>query len=851
MTNKKLYLVDGTSLCYRSHFAISLSNSSGFPTGAIYGFYKTLEKIISEHNPEFIGVCFDISKKTYRQAKYKDYKIQRPPLPDELGVQLPVIKKLVKALGIEVIEKEGFEADDIIASLSKKAVKKRMSVVVVSSDKDFCQLLAYKGVAIYNYQKQKFYQSEDFIKKYGFNPSYMADYLSLTGDASDNIPGARGIGKVGAAKLVKEFGDIDNIFKNLDRVRPKEAEKLKQSKEEIVLSKELVEFMEPGLSFKLTQLKRGNLNRKQLIDIFSELEFKIPKDNLSDEPRLDLKLKENFSTDLFKSKEDNQIFYFISQDKAYIYRPNDNFVYRKEVSAVKDLLEDSSSKKVTIQLKLQMLEFPQINFRGSFFDIDLAVYLLDSSISDYSLVSLVALFLGEHYSEINLENYPYFIWRLYKKLSQRLRQDNLEELFYQIEMPLVEVLYQMEANGISMDSEKLKRVLKKVAGKIKETEKTIFKEAQEEFNLNSPKQLQEILFRKLGIKPLKKTKTGYSTKEEVLKELALEHSIASDILQHRELSKLKNTYLDPLLKKVEASGGKLFTHFNQTGTQTGRLSSSSPNLQSIPIKGEFSSELREAFVSSFDQGYIVCGDYSQIELRILAHLSEDKNLIKAFKNNLDIHKFTASLLFGVAQEKIEESQRNTAKKVNFGIVYGMSSYGLSRELGIGLDKAQKFIENYFRRYPRVKKYVENIIDQAEKKGYVETIFKRRRILNQIKGRNPYLKEFAKRQAVNAPIQGSCADIIKLAMVKINREISNAGIKAKLIMQIHDELVFDVEKKYLEQLIFLMKSQMENCVSLRVPLKVNVKAGRDWAGVESWEDSQPIKKALGSQSTKTK
>ncbi len=829
-----MYLVDGTSLCYRFHFAINLSNSSGFPTGAVYGFYRILKKIISEQKPDFMGICFDVSRKTYRQEKYKDYKIQRPPLPDNLGVQFPIIKKLIKALGVRIVEKEGFEADDVIASLSKDAIKHKMQVVVVSSDKDLYQLLTDKEVSVYNYREEKFYQNKEFIKKYGFEPAYMIDYLSLAGDACDNIPGAKGIGKVTAAKLVKEFGHIDNVFKNLDKIRPKQAQKLRAGRKEIVLSRELVELSEPKLNLGADQLARAQPNKEQLIDIFSQMEFKIPKDGFFAGPELDLKVKKMLPLNLFKEKSAKQLIYFLDKDNLYIYMPADGFIYEQEVEKSQNLLADSCLEKVTFNLKKQMLEYRQIAFQGKSFDVEVASYLVDSSISDYSLTCLAALFLGEHYPKINPEFYPYFIGKLYKVLKERLREDGLEQLFYEIEMPLVEVLYKMQADGININLEKLDEAQQRVNKKIEEIKKIIFKRAQKKFNLNSPKQLQEVLFSELDIKPLKKTKTGYSTNEEVLKSLAPNYSIAKDILQYRELSKLKTTYLLPLSEKVTASGGKLFACFNQTGTQTGRLSSSSPNLQSIPAKGEFSSDLRRAFVSSYEDGFIVCADYSQIELRILAHLSGDENLIEAFRKNLDIHKFTASRLFETSLESVDDAQRNMAKKVNFGIVYGMSPYGLSKELGMDFDKAQEFIQNYFSRYRRVQTYIDKTISQVEKKGYVETIFKRRRALPQIHSSNPRLKEFAKRQAVNAPIQGSCADIIKLAMVKIHREIAKAGIPAKLIMQIHDELIFDTQKKATEELIPLMRNQMESCLSLSVPLKVNIKAGINWGQTESIE-----------------
>jgi DNA polymerase I len=851
MLNKKIYLIDGTSLCYRSHFAIKLSNSSGVPTGAVYGFYKTLKKLISEQNAEFIGICFDISRKTHRQKKYKDYKIQRPPLPDELKSQFPIIRSLIKALGIKSVEKENYEADDVIASLSRQAINEGKKVVVVSSDKDLYQLLAEEGVSVYNYREQKFYKAADFVKKYGFKPCYMADYLSLLGDASDNIPGAKGIGKVGATKLIKKFGSIDNIFQNLDKLSPKEASRIKDNKKQIILSKELAQLSEPKLKMKVSRLKRDKIDKDKLVNLFSELEFKIPKDELfsQGEPNK-IKVKDGSRLGPGKIKKQSPFIYFIEAKSIYIYDLDKDTLYKEKLDKFKAIFTDSSIEKVTFELKNQMVKYPHLEVKGKIFDIKVASYLIDSSISDYSLSSLVTLFLGKYYSEIKLESYPYFIGKLYKILKNRLNKDKLDKLFFDIEMPLVKILYKMQAQGITMDTKQLEKVLSKVNKKISGIKKSIFKAAKKEFNLNSPKQLQEVLFTDLGIKPLKKTKTGYSTSEEVLKILASDYSIAEDILQHRELSKLKNTYLLPLIKKVKDFGNKLHAQFNQTGTQTGRLSSSSPNLQSIPVKGEFSSQLRKAFIPSDKDGFIVCGDYSQIELRILAHISQDKNLIEAFSKGLDIHKFTASLLFDSSQKDITDSQRNIAKRVNFGIVYGMSPYGLSKELRIGFGEAQDFIQNYFARYPKVEDYIKKAINKAKKNGYAETILGRRRSLSQINNRNPRLEEFAKRQAVNAPIQGSCADIIKIAMIELDKEIINKKIKANLTMQIHDELIFDVAKDSLKDFLPVLKEKMENSFNLSVPLKVNIKAGKNWADAEQIDKIEGKRFKKAGESNKT-
>ncbi len=835
MSRETLYLIDGTSLCYRSFFAIKLSTKEGVPTGAVYGVHQTLNKIISKYKVTYMGVCFDVSRKTFRQEKFKEYKIQRPPLPEGLKMQFSPVKQIIEALGVKNIEKRNFEADDVIASLCQKAVADGLKVVIVTSDKDLYQLIDNEQVMVYNYVKDKMVNRDNFISEWGFPPEFMVDYLSLAGDATDNVPGAKGIGKVGAAKLVKEFGTLDNIFDNLDKIPSRTKEMLNNDKENILLSKELVTLCCCDLDVSWKDLKIKEQNNQELYKMFKELEFKnLLKSVPAPQLNLDIKVVNGASGSALKKVANDCLSFTIRGEEIFIFDHQKEIMYKDSINNAKTILEDGKIKKISYSVKEQILCSDSVNFQGIFFDVKIASYLLDSSLSDYSLSSLVSHFLDRHTVDIPAHYEAYFIYELYCHLSSELKKEGLWELFEKVEMPLLSVLAQMQKDGVKININILNELFAEVDKRISSVKNDVIKQAGENFNLNSPKQLSIILFEKLKIKPIKKTKTGYSTNEEVLEKLSLEYPIAESVLEYRYLNKIKTTYLSPLIEEVKKHNGYLHTHFHQTIAQTGRLSSSSPNLQNIPVKGELSSRLREAFVPSSVGGCFLAGDYSQIELRILAHLSKDEKLIDAFNQKRDIHSFTASLLFGAKEEEITNSQRNTAKRVNFGIVYGMGAYGLSRELKIPVQQSQSFIDDYFKRYPGIKDYVSLMKEQAESKGYVETILGRRRILPDIKNVNLQLREFAYRQAVNAPIQGSSADIIKIAMVKIADKIKERALKTKLIIQIHDELVFDVYPDELAEVSEFVKQYMENAIKLIVPVEVNLKTGKNWSQMVLFE-----------------
>ncbi|MDD5194789.1 MAG: DNA polymerase, partial [Candidatus Omnitrophica bacterium] len=743
MTNKTIYLIDGTSICYRSFYAIRLSSSKGLPTGAIYGFYQTLKKIKTQFNPDYMGICFDVSRKTFRQEKFKDYKIQRPPMPDPLKIQIPLIKKLIDAMGITLVEKEGFEADDIIFSLTKKAVAENLETVIVTSDKDIFQLLDEKNVSIYNPTQEKLFRQEDFTKEFGFAPLSIIDFLALAGDSADNIPGAKGIGKAGALKLIKEFKTVENIFSNAVNLSPRMQKIILDNKENILLSKELVKLEACPINTDWKDLKIKESDQEALYKMFSEFEFKsLLKSVAPAALNVQIDLKEGLGC--LKSQMDkSEATVFLGAEAAFVFA-GDASVCKTTTAAIQSILENERIKKISYDFKEQILQAPDINIKGMWFDVKIAAYVDDPSLLDYELGSLATHYLKDFVSEVPEEAAVYFIQKLYKKLSQNLKEGSLENLFFKVEMPLVRVLSDMETWGVSIDTKNMQELLKDVEGEEEKAAKKIFALAGKEFNLNSPAQLRVVLFEDLKIPPLKATKTGYSTNEEVLVKLADKHVIAKHLLEYRELNKLKTTYIRPLLEMVKLGDGRLHAKFNQTATQTGRLSSSSPNLQSIPARGKFHQALRKTFVSSFEGGYILSGDYSQIELRILAHFSKDKVLIEAFEKNLDIHSFTASLLFGVDEKALEAGMRELAKKVNFGIIYGMSPYGLASELNVRAEEAQNFIDNYFLRYPKVKEYIEKTCSEAETLGYVKTILGRRRNLPDIKSSNMALREFAAR-----------------------------------------------------------------------------------------------------------
>lgn len=847
-------MIDGHALCYRCFFAIRvLATSKGRPTNAVFGFVRTIRNILREYKPDYMAVCFDTPQKTHRQEKFAEYKIQRPAMPDELRSQIPVIKDVLRAFNLAIFEKGGFEADDIIATISKKSTKKDLEVVIVSDDKDMYQLAA-SNIKYLNSKRGALLGTKELKDKLGFEPERITDFIGLAGDQSDNIPGVTGIGAVGARQWINEFGSLEAIFKHFEKIEQlKGKEKLLIDQREAALfSKELAILDEAvPIDCDLSKLKLKAPDKKQLFAIFQDLEFwKLAEEFSSQESSeainvhsiskptelksfiKEVETKGKFAF-LIEGNEQDGLFangtIFVTAGGGNVYSLAVN-----DASALKLIFENKRILKITYNIKdmFKALSAQNIDCVDEVFDVMLAGYLLEATQSSFELKNLTWNYLKSSISnEQKTSGEVVAIERLFSLLSKELKDKSLLSLFEDIEMPLARVLFEVEENGVNLDLALLKRLSKDCAKKINELTVTLYSMADEEFNLNSPKQLSHVLFEKLKLPVIKKTKTGFSTNESVLTILADQHEFPSLLLEYRKLAKLKSTYIDALPKLVNQKTGRVHAQFNQTGTETGRLSSSNPNLQNIPIRTELGRQIRKAIIPSQKDLILVAADYSQIELRVLAHLSGDKSLIKAFKDGEDIHAFTASLIFDVEEKDVTAEMRNSAKRVNFGIIYGISAFGLANDLKVTQPEAQQFIDKYFHRYPAVKEFMDSEIKKCEKDGYVLTILNRRRYIPEINSKNGAMRQFAQRQAINTPVQGSAADLIKLAMINIQNEIEACKYKAKMISTVHDELVFEVPPKEEETLIDLVRDKMEHAVKLTVPIEVSVKAGKNWLEME--------------------
>ncbi|MBD3426146.1 MAG: DNA polymerase I [Candidatus Omnitrophica bacterium] len=875
--SKNIYLIDGTSLCYRAFYAIQqLSTSKGMPTNAIYGFVNMFNKLIKDNQPDMLAVVFDLAAPTVRHEKYEEYKIHRKPTPEELIDQIPRIKELVKAYNVPVCELEGYEADDIIATLAEKAKKKGLDVTIVTSDKDALQLVDGKVKVLSPHTSgEKVYDADKVKEKYGVDPGGMVEFMALTGDTSDNIPGVKGIGKVTAAKLIKQYGTVDDIYTNLEEVSSKSVKrKLEQGREMAQLSRELVELdREVPIEFDFGEAELGEPNAERLEELFREFEFEKLLRQIS--PREAVEGK--YST-VDAEKKVRELFSGISGKKRVSFsllrggeggalhglaassREGESFFIPfshnkgRVFGAVKEILEDETIQKIGYDLKEDLLILRQngIKMRGMSFDVMLAEYLSEPSRPNYALRAMAERHLGydlsrgegkfddtgqatldlagEAGSRLCCEQSD-IIYRLFKILDPVLRKKKLNSLFNEVEMPLIKVLADMEQTGVAIDVEYLKQRSKALGKKLDELTSRIHELAGEKFNINSPKQLQVILYEKLSLPVIKRTKTGASTDEGVLRRLAKQHELPAELLEYRELNKLKTAYYDSILGLVDKKTHRLHARFNQAVTATGRLSSSEPNLQNIPIKTVMGKEIRRAFKPSRGK-LLLAADYSQVELRILAHLSGDKNLIKAFSREEDVHRYTASLIFDCSASDVTGKMRAVAKTVNFGIVYGMSPFGLAKDLGIRLDEAERFIDSYFSRYSGVKKFIDSTISDAGEKGYVTTLLNRRRYIPEINSDNDRVRGFAERTAVNTPVQGSAADLIKLAMIETHKAFDGSGVN--MLIQVHDELVFEVPDKDIEEVARQVKTFMEGVIDLKVPLVVDMEKGPNWFDMKEIE-----------------
>lgn len=838
-----MYLIDATAFCYRAFYALrGLSTSFGQPTNAIYGFLAMLDKILKDNKPDYMAVCFDVSRDTFRQRKFSDYKIQRPPMPDGLAGQIPFIKEIVASYGIALFQKEGFEADDIIATVNRKAKEKGMHTVIISSDKDILQLVD-KDTAVFSPSKDGgvTYDEKAVLERFGVPPERITDIIALMGDDVDNIPGVTGIGEKTAVALIKEFGSLDNLLKHCEKIG-KERLKLaiENEREKIKLNKELAVLdTNAELDFDLERVKIGSPDTKELLRLFKHLEFKSFLKNLplqqQEEAEVSIQeIPDEALRDVMAM--DTELVLYGAEAQGMVFFSNRTFFRLKNFGGnIKNALSDSKVKKISHDLKKIKVSLARqgIVLSGMYFDTMIAAHLLNPSRAAYALSDLSWEYLEKTplSPEGESRQAAHLIVELRKRLEEELKAKSLLRLFQELEMPLAEVLAEMEIEGITIDKEFLQSLSLDLEKRLLRLIDAIYGISQVQFNLNSPKQLREILFERLGLPVIKRSKTGPSTDEEVLRALATRHELPKLLLEYRQLSKLKNTYVDALPALIDAETGRIHTSFNQVATETGRLSSSHPNLQNIPIKTDIGRRIRQAIISSSPDRLLLACDYSQIELRILAHLSKDENLISAFKEDRDIHKAAACLIYGINEAEITEQMRDVAKRVNFGILYGQSAYGLARDLEIPLQEAQAFIDAYFLRYPRVKGYIEECINAAQQQGFVTTMLGRRRYLPEINNKNQAIRQLAERQAINTPIQGSASDLIKLAMIAISHEVRRSNLKSRMLLQVHDELVFDAPRSELEQLSVMVKERMENVLTLDVPIKVEVKKGMNWLELE--------------------
>jgi DNA polymerase I len=799
--SQRFFLIDAHGLCYRAFYAVkALKTSKGQPTNAVFGFCNILRKMLEDSKPTHVAVCFDVGKQTHRQKKFAEYKIQRQAMPDDLVTQIKIIRDIVSAYGFPIFELEGFEADDVMATLSERFAKKNTDVFIATDDKDMAQLVG-EHIKIYSPRQEKVIDAGDVAEKFGVRPSQITDYIALAGDTSDNIPGVKGIGEVGARKLLEEYKSLEEIYKHVDQVAPvKLREKLMASKKEAFLSKELATLdAHVPLDAVLDDLVFPQPDREKLFALFNELEFRklaqeyAPLDAVPAQPAGDLKT-------WVKSSDEGKPLYIVYDLKSL----------RKA-----GLVNVSSYPSLVIPAKGPHIGHSQL--LAGIFDVYLADYLLSGGQGQYHLPALRASDEG--------------MCRLYAIQKRLLKEQKLEFLFYDVEMPLSDVLFEMEANGVRLEAAVLKELSQECQTKITALEKSLFKLAGGPFNVNSPKQLSEVLFQRLKLPAVKKIKTGFSTNEEVLTKLSSQHPLPAMILEYRQMAKLKSTYLDALPLLVDPKTHRLHATFNQAGAETGRLSSNNPNLQNIPIRTDFGQRIRKAFVPYSKGHVLLSADYSQIELRILAHLAGDEELKKACRGESDIHRHTASLMFEVPENKVDEKMRYAAKRINFGIIYGMSAFGLAKDLNVPMAQAQDFIDKYFLRYPKVRIFLDGEIQKARDLGYVTTLFGRRRYLPDIHNRNMGLRQFAERQAINAPMQGTAADIIKIAMVKISRQMAKQKLSSSMIMTVHDELVFDVPQEEVKTMVNLVRQEMEGAMDLSVPMKVSVKVGPNWLEME--------------------
>lgn len=875
-----LYLIDGNSYVYRAFYAIrGLTNSKGFPTNAIYGFTNTLLKIIREKKPDAVVVSFDSPVPTKRHKLFEAYKAHRPETPDELSQQMPHIRDIIHAFKISIFEAPGYEADDLIGTIATKSAESGVNVFIVTADKDMLQLVD-DNIKIYDPVKDRVLDSEYVKEKFGVGPERVAEFMALIGDAVDNIPGIKGIGEKTAKELFTTFKDLDDILSNTEKIKKEKLKELIAQNAEIArLSKTLatIDTAVP-IDFDVKDFELKEPDWLRLLTLFKEFEFSslmkmipsvvsaersyegiftIEKLNevisaVRDEIAVDVEATGKCplidSIVGFSVSTQTGAGYYVPLSHSYLGVPK-QVDKKNALKSLGTVLENPDISKIGHNLKYDIVMMRQegIHTQGVLYDTMIASYLLNPNKPIHSLEEAAFEHLSyrkktfaevvnrkKSFADVSIEEAIRYsaedaalALELKGVLFPKLKECGLEGLYFDIEMPLIYVLADIEEAGIKIDVDKLNNLSRELARDLDSIQRRIYFLSGEEFNINSPKQLARVLFHSLGMKPGKKTKTGLSTEVSVLEELALTHELPREILNWRSLNKLKSTYVDVLPTLINPKTGRVHTSFNQAATATGRLSSSDPNLQNIPIKGDWGRRIREAFIAE-KGNVLISADYSQIELRILAHMSNDEVLIDAFRRGIDVHTKTASEIFGVPADRVTPEMRRNAKTVNFGIIYGISPFGLSETLSISKDEAKSYIEKYFERHSGVKKYMERMLSNVREKGYATTLYGRKRQIPELSNQNANIKSLGERLAINTPIQGTAADIIKAAMLKITRDFRAAHLNTKMILQVHDELLFEAPQAEVVLAKEIIQKGMEHVIKLEVPLKVDVGCGINWA-----------------------
>ena len=861
---KKLLILDSNSILNRAFYGVRyLSAKDGTPTNAIYGFLNILLKLIKEQEPDYICAAFDVKAPTFRHKQYEGYKAQRKPMPEGLAAQMPLAKDVLRAMGVTILEKEGYEADDIIGTVARLCEESEISCFIATGDKDDLQLASDKTKVILTVTKSGYnetiiYDDKAVKEKYHVTPTEFIDVKALMGDPSDNIPGVKGVGEKTAMSLIEKHHSIEYIYENIDGIGLKGAmlQKMKDGREMAFMSKELATInRNTPIEFNAEEcVFDGFENNCELYEILKRLELNsiIKKLDLSGGDNV--KENEDIFKDFSYQVGDKNM---ISGDKVTVVLDFDgdnissaavgagnNAVVLNEQDDIKELLEDDSIAKVMFDVKEAIVKLNgRIDIKNISDDTAIAAYLVDPAKNEYTIEKLASEYFGtviekpevkqlSLLDDVETDRSEYLakcavaLGVLNERIGDKIKENGQEKLYQEVELPLVTVLAHLEINGFLVDDHQLKEFADKLGEKIDALTNEIYMLAGEEFNINSPKQLGVILFEKLELKPVKKTKTGYATNADVLEKLRDKHPIVNFIMEYRQLAKLKSTYCDGLTAVVNPNTHRIHSVFTQTVTVTGRLSSTEPNLQNIPTRTELGREIRKMFVAK--DGYVlVDADYSQIELRVLAHIANDETMINAFRNNEDIHAVTASQVLGIPLEDVTKEQRSSAKAVNFGIVYGIGEFSLAQDLHISVKEAKAYIESYLEKYHGVRNYMESIKEQAKKDGYVKTMLNRIRYIPELKSPNYNIRQFGERVALNTPIQGTAADIIKLAMVRVDNRLINEGLKSKLILQVHDELIVEAHKDEVDKVKQILSEEMQGAMELNVPLKVDMSTGHSW------------------------